>query len=121
MANEVTKGMMPGAQLAIVGKQFLRDSFKQAFDRLGGVDAIYSWVMQEVPVYQTDEKGKVVLDEEGQKIIVRTELRRNDENFGQLLSLMSRLEPKEVNVRDDRSIEATIDAIEAEFEEVKDD
>lgn len=121
MANEVTKGMMPGAQLAIVGKQFLRDSFKQAFDRIGGVDAVEDWVMPEVPIYQRGPDGKYLLDAEGEKIVIGTERRRNDENFGQLLSLMARLEPKEVNVRDDRSIESTIEAIEAEFEVVKDE
>jgi hypothetical protein len=121
MANEVTKGMMPGSQLAIVGKQFLRDSFKQAFDRVGGVDAIEDWVMPEVPVYQLDEQGVVMLDENNEKIIIRTERRRNDENFKELLKLMARLEPKEINVRDDRSIESTIDAIEAEFVEVDDE
>lgn len=120
MANEVTPSKIPGgAILAIAGKQFMREALKQTFDRVGGIDAIEDWVMPEVPVYQKDENGKYMLDENGERIVVRTERRRNNENFAKLLDLMAKLEPKEVNVRDDRGIEATLEAIEAEFTEVK--
>lgn len=118
--KEVTPSMIPGGSLAIAGKQFLRGAFKQAFERVGGVDAIVDWVNPEVPVYQRDDKGKVMVDEAGDKIILRFERKRNDANFGQLLSLMAKLEPKEVTVNDERSIEATIEAIEAEFTVVED-
>jgi hypothetical protein len=121
MANEITADRVPGAQLAVTGKQFLREAYKQAFDRIGGVDAIVDWVYPEVEVYQKDLNGKYVLDENGEKIVVRTERKRNNDNFGSFLSLMTRLEPKEINIKDDRSIEATLDAIDAEFEEVKGD
>lgn len=121
MANEVTASKIPGAKLAIAGKQFLRESFHQAFERIGGVNAIEDWVMQEVPIFKKNPDGSFVLDDDGEKIVIRTERRRNDEHFAQLLSLMARLEPKEVNVKDDRSIESTIEAIEAEFTDVSDE
>lgn len=103
MANEVTLSKMPGASLAIVGKQFLRTALQQAFERVGGVDAIVDWVEPEI---------KVIDPVTGVETVTR---KRNNENFGALLSLMTRMEPKEVNVRDDRGIENTIDAIEAKI------
>lgn len=119
MANEIKASMVPGAQLAIAGKQFLREQFKQAFDRMGGVDAIYDWVYPEIEIYQKGEDGKPLLDDLGEKVVLRTERKRRDENFGAFLSLMTRLEPKEVNIKDERGIEAAIEAIEAQFTEVE--
>lgn len=110
MANEVTPAKIPGGTLAIAGKQFLRESFRQAFDRVGGIDAIYDWVMPEHEEMRTDPETGVVT--------IVTVRKRNNENFGQLLGLMVRLEPKEVNVKDERSIESTVEAIEAEFDVV---
>lgn len=121
IANEVTIGSMPGAVLAISGKQFLREMYHQAFERVGGVDAVVDWVNPEVEVYSKDENGKYVLDENGERVVLRTERKRNGDNFATLLSLMTRLEPKEVSITDNRSIESAVDAIDAEFQVVSED
>ncbi len=69
---------VPGADLLVANKSYLREAFQRVFDDLGGPQRLLEWAAD------------------------------NDQNYLEFLKLVTKMQPREAHVQVDRSIEAVV-------------